>query len=52
MIKVFIACLTLVMVAFAGYGVAKACNLHVSGWWSAGLTVAAMFLFGFAEGID
>jgi hypothetical protein len=52
MFKVVIALAFIVFTGFSGYGVAKAINLNLSDWWCAGLTIFAVFLFGFAEGLN
>lgn len=43
---------SIALVGFAGYGIAKGLDLHVSERWSTFWTMTAIFLFGFAEGID
>ena len=52
MFKVCSAIGFLVMIGFSGYGVAKAFDIHVPQWLSAAITMIAIFLLGFGEGID
>jgi hypothetical protein len=52
MVKLLLGIGLTLLFAFSGYGVAKAIDIHVPTWVSAAITAAAIFIFGFGEGVD